>query len=69
MLEKIRAATGMSKEDMVEEIKRRVKILEWMRREKVRSYKEVAKIVAEYSENPEEVMRRVEEGLRRNASK
>ena len=69
ILEKIRASTGMSKEEMVEEIKRRVKILEWMRKEGIRSYKEVAKIVAEYAEKPEEVMKRVEEGLKKHASK
>ncbi|HDO19128.1 MAG TPA: secretion system protein E [Thermoplasmatales archaeon] len=76
VLEKIRAGTGMSKEEMVEEIKRRVKILEWMRKKGLRSYKEVAKIVAEYAENPKSVMKRIEEkrieeeeGSKKNAPK
>jgi len=68
VLEKIRASMGMTKEEMVEEIRRRVKILEWMRKEGIRSYREVAKVVAEYAEKPEEVMKRVEEGLKKHAS-
>ena len=69
ILEKIRASTGMSKEEMMEEIRRRVKILEWMMKKGIRSYKEVAKVIAEYAEKPDDVMKRVEEGLKENASK
>ena len=61
ILEKIRASRGMSKEEMMEEIKRRVKILMWMVKEGIRSYKEVARIVAEYVENPTAVMKRIED--------
>ena len=61
ILEKIRASLGLSKEEMIEEIRRRVKVLEWMRKKGIRSYKEVARIVAEYAEKPDEVMRRIEE--------
>ncbi|RLF25917.1 MAG: secretion system protein E, partial [Thermoplasmata archaeon] len=64
ILEKIRAGSGMSKEEMTEEIKRRVKILKWMQQKGVRSYKEVAKIVAEYLENPSSVMERVEKEVK-----
>ena len=60
ILEKIRAGSGMSKEEMTEEIKRRVKILKWIQQKGFRSYKEVAKIVAEYLENPSAVMQKME---------
>ena len=45
---------------MMEELKRRTKILEWMRKKGIRTYRDVAKIVAEYTEKPEEFMKSVE---------
>ncbi|RLF43248.1 MAG: hypothetical protein DRN18_00620 [Thermoplasmata archaeon] len=69
ILEKIRASLGLSKEEMIEEIRRRVKVLEWMRKKGIRSYKEVARIVAEYAEKPDEVMRRIEEEEKKGGKK
>ncbi len=61
VLEKIRASTGMSREDMAEEIRRRIRILKWMKEKGLRSYREVARVVAEYAEKPEDLLRKVEE--------
>ncbi|MCD6411450.1 MAG: secretion system protein E, partial [Thermoplasmata archaeon] len=61
VLEKIRASSGMSREDMAEEIRRRIKILRWMKEKGLRSYREVAKVIAEYAEKPEDLLRKVEE--------
>ena len=60
ILNKIQAKLGLSKEEMMEELKRRTKILEWMRKKGIRTYRDVAKIVAEYTEKPEEFMKSVE---------
>jgi len=64
ILNKIQAKLGLSKEEMMEELKRRTKILEWMRKKGIRTYRDVAKIVAEYTEKPEEFMKSVEEKKR-----
>ena len=45
---------------MMEELKRRARILKWMREKGIRTFKDVAKTVAEYAEKPEEFIKRVE---------
>ena len=60
ILNKIQAKLGLSKEEMMEELKRRTKILEWMRERDIRTFRDVARIVAEYTEKPEEFMKRME---------
>lgn len=45
---------GLSTQDLIEEIKRRSAVLSWMRQQKIRSYKEVASIIAEYYARPKE---------------
>ena len=59
ILERIRARWDMSKEKLLEETKIRVEILEWMREKNVRSFKEVAAAIAQYSEKPEEFMQKI----------
>ena len=59
ILERIRTQYDMTKEDMVQEIKRRVEILEWMRKNNVRLFKEVARIISCYSETPNELMEKI----------
>ena len=46
--------TGLSPKDLEGEIEQRRKVLHWMREQNIRSYKEVAAIIAEYYARPEE---------------
>jgi len=59
VLERIRKQHDMSKAEMMEELKRRVEILEWMRHNNIRAFKDVARMVASYSETPGEFMEKI----------
>jgi flagellar protein FlaI len=59
VLEGIRARWEISKEDIIEELRKRAEILEWMHTNKVRSFKDVAKAVSMYAENPEELIKKI----------
>ncbi len=61
ILEGIRAKCDMSKEGITSEIRRRTEVLEWMKANDVRSFKEVSKAISRYTENPEEFMNRIKE--------
>ena len=65
ILERLRSQLGMSKEDMDTEISRRVEILNWMRKNNIRVFNDVAKIVSSYTETPDELM----EDIRKNPLK
>jgi len=45
---------GITREQLIEEMQRRTNVLKWMREQKIRSYKEVAAIIAEYYARPKE---------------
>ena len=51
----------MTKEKITEEIRRRTEILEWMNKNNVRTFKEVAKAISRYTENPEDFMKKIKE--------
>jgi len=59
VLEGIRARWDMTKEDITNEIRRRSEILEWMNKNNVRTFKEVAKAISKYNENPEDFMKKI----------
>jgi hypothetical protein len=59
ILEGIRARWDMSKEDITREIRDRAEILEWMNANEVRTYKEVAKAISRYTENPEDFLKKM----------
>ncbi|RLF35688.1 MAG: hypothetical protein DRN08_02625, partial [Thermoplasmata archaeon] len=61
VLEGIRARWDLTREEITEELRRRVEILEWMRKNNLRSFKEVAKVVAKYAEMPEEFLKKIRE--------
>ncbi len=44
----------LSEEELTEEIRRRKNVLSWMRKHNIRSYKDVAAIIAEYYSRPKE---------------
>jgi len=59
MLSNISERIGYSKKDLIKEIERRVNVLHWMREQNIRSYKDVATIIAEYSTRPKEFYEKV----------
>jgi len=59
ILERIRAEKDISREDMITEIKNRATLLDWMNKNNIREFKKVATIVAQYADNPAEVMKRI----------
>jgi len=56
ILDRIRSQHGLSKEEMMFELKRRIKVLEWMKNNNIRAFKDVAKMIASYLETPKEIM-------------
>jgi len=63
ILERIRVQYDMSKEAMMEEIKRRVTVLHWMRKNNIRKFKDVARVVALYAETPDRLMEQIRSGV------
>ena len=59
MLAGISERLGMSKKDIIEEIEKRRVVLHWMREHEIRSYKDVAAIIAEYSAKPKQIYEKV----------
>jgi flagellar protein FlaI len=60
ILERIRSQYDMSMQDLSDEFRRRVKILDWMKDNNIRIFKDVATIISSYVENPDELMKKVE---------
>ena len=58
LLSQLSKHLGVSQLDLMEEMARRKNVLAWMRRRKIRSYRNVAAIIAEYYSRPEEFYRR-----------
>lgn len=54
ILPNISKHSGLSKEELIEEIKRRKNVLSWMRKHNIRSYRDVAAIITEYYSRPKE---------------
>ena len=62
VMERIRAQHGMTKEEMMAELRRRVELLEWMKDNNIRAFKDVARMVASYLETPGEIMEKISRG-------
>jgi flagellar protein FlaI len=62
VMERIRSQHGLSKEEMMDELKRRVDILEWMKDHNIRAFKDVARMVASYLETPDELITKIRKG-------
>jgi hypothetical protein len=52
LLDSIADRQGITKKALLEEIERRKNVLKWMRSKNIRSYKDVATIIAEYYARP-----------------
>jgi len=61
ILEGIRARWDMTKQEITNEIRNRAEVLDWMRDNDVRTFKEVAKAISRYTENPVEFMTKIRE--------
>ncbi len=64
VLEGIRARWDMSKEDITQELRNRVEILEWMRDYNVRAFKEVSKVIARYGEQPKAFVKQMRKQIK-----
>ena len=64
VLERIRADKDLNREEMTEEIKNRTEIVEWMNDENVREFREVAKLVTQYNEEPTEILKQIRKGAK-----
>ena len=61
MFASISKRSGLSTQGLLDEMKKRSAVLHWMRQQKIRSYKEVAAIVAEYYARPKEFYQKIRE--------
>jgi flagellar protein FlaI len=61
MFASISKRSGLSAQDLLDEMKKRSSVLHWMRQQKIRSYKEVAAIIAEYYARPKEFYQKIRE--------
>ncbi len=59
LLTNISERLGKTRQELIEELKRRSDVLRWMREQKIRSYKEVATIIAEYYARPKEFYNKI----------
>ena len=59
LLTSIAERQGVTKKDLIEEIGRRKDVLHWMRERNIRSYKDVAAIIAEYYSRPKHIYSKV----------
>jgi len=50
---------GITREQLITEMNRRSEVLRWMRKGNIRSYKEVASIIAEYYARPKEIYQKI----------
>jgi len=57
ILERVRAEKDLNRETMTQEIKNRKKIVEWMNNNNIREFRDVAKLIAQYTENPVETLK------------
>jgi len=58
-LSSISERQGLAKRDLIEEIEKRKNVLHWMRERNIRSYKDVAAIIAEYYARPKQIYEKI----------
>ena len=59
ILSSIAEREGVPKKDLLDELERRKNVLHWMRDRNIRSYKDVAAIIAEYYARPKHIYEKV----------
>ena len=56
VLERVRGNTGISKAELDKEFQTRIEIIRWMKNKNIKSYKDVARLVSRYYEDPKSVI-------------
>jgi len=59
VLDRIRVQYGRSKEEMMEEMERRVEVLKWMQKNDIRAFKEFAKVISSYTDHPDKMIEKI----------
>jgi len=59
LLTAISERLGITKKELLEEMERRKNVLHWMRERNIRSYKDVAAIIAEYHARPKQIYEKI----------
>ncbi len=59
VLERIRNQHGLMKEEMLEELRQRVEILEWMKDNNIHAFKDVARIITSYIDNSQDIIEKI----------
>ena len=59
IMDRIIEMKGVSEESIWNELKRRIEVLEYLRKNNIRYYRDVGRIIAEYYKNPEELMAKI----------
>jgi flagellar protein FlaI len=59
MISSISEKTGLNRKDLIDEIERRKNVLHWMRERNIRSYRDVAAIIAEYYARPKQIYEKI----------
>jgi flagellar protein FlaI len=62
LLQSISERLGTNKKDLLEELDKRRDVLHWMREQNIRSYKDVAVIIAEYYARPKVIYEKIMAG-------
>jgi flagellar protein FlaI len=62
ILERIRGQKDLSRGDMAQELKRRAELLNWMNVNNIREFKKVATLIAQYADNPAQLMEKIYDG-------
>lgn len=63
LLYKIRLQNGWSDEQLQQELRNRIQVLDWMRKKKLRSYTDVGRIVSAYTKDPNSVLLQMKRDL------
>jgi len=63
ILERLSSQIGAGKGEMKEELSRRTELLSWMHGNRIRAFKDVAGLVASYTESSDELMEKVRKGI------
>ncbi len=61
VLERIRDEKNMTREEMTNEVKNRSELLNWMSKNNIKQFKEVAVWTANYIDNPEKIMKKIKD--------
>ena len=64
ILNRIKQQNDWDDDQMERELENRMTVLEWMRKKNIRSYKDVGKVVAEYSKYPDKILKKSQEELK-----